>query len=542
MDIESIVIPATNDFASLYIAQKEPVKGFFHYDITENTVFEKRVSDLLKRNFDREGLAKCIEAYMKPFPSSEQTKRSLQKLRCENSTVVIGGQQAGLLTGPLYTIHKIISIIKLAEQQEEQLGIPVVPVFWIAGEDHDFLEINHVYVEVGKEMEKINFPRNPNLKHMASDIHYDKEVMSQWIDTVFLHFGERSYTKEMLDTLHTAVAACQTVTEFFSYLIMSLFKEYGVLIIDSADPNLRTLEEPFFYKLIEQAAPITKSVFAQQDIISGFGFNNMIEINNGAANLFYYKDNERILLNYNSEEGIFESGKGHFQIRKEDLLQVLQSEPERLSNNVVTRPLMQEWLFPTLAFIAGPGEIAYWGELKQAFELLKMEMPPLIPRMNMTFLESAVERDINELNLSLDEILKGGVAGKREKYLKANADELLGSQLDEISATLDEKYQAILKRLEASDRGLLPLAQKNLDFHIKQIEFLKQKANWALEQKHQSELEKYNRIERSLRPNGSPQERVWNIYYYLNISGEDFIRRLMSLQFVFDGKHKIIKI
>lgn len=122
MEIESMVIPAMNDFASLYIEQKEPVKGFFHYDITENNVFEKRLRDVMTREFDREGITRCIEAYMNNFPQSDRTKESLDKLMNPNSTVVIGGQQAGLLTGPLYSIHKIISIIKLAEQQEKKAG------------------------------------------------------------------------------------------------------------------------------------------------------------------------------------------------------------------------------------------------------------------------------------------------------------------------------------------------------------------------------------------------------------------------------------
>ena len=122
MNIESMVIPATNDFASLYIDQKEPVRGFFHYDITENAVFEKRYHDLMAREFDRQELVTCIADYMKPFPKSGKTEESLKKLQDKTSTVVIGGQQAGLLTGPLYTIHKVISIIKLAEQQEELLG------------------------------------------------------------------------------------------------------------------------------------------------------------------------------------------------------------------------------------------------------------------------------------------------------------------------------------------------------------------------------------------------------------------------------------
>ncbi|MCJ7839543.1 bacillithiol biosynthesis cysteine-adding enzyme BshC [Lederbergia sp. NSJ-179] len=541
MKMESIVIPAMNDFASLYIEQKEPVKGFFHYDITENAVFEKRYKDVMERRFNREALTTCIANYLERFPTSVETKKSLEKLRHEQSTVVIGGQQAGLLTGPLYTIHKIISILKLAEQQEKNLGTPVVPVFWIAGEDHDFLEINHVYAETGQSMKKINFPTQSGLKQMASDIYYDKEELQKWVETIFMHFGERKHTKELIASILEASAHSRTITDFFSYLIMSLFKNYGLLVMDAADPNLRNLEKPFFSKMIDQASLITEKVLTQQKAIKDHGFSRMIDIHGQSANLFLYKGKERLLLDYDPETDRFTSEKSDLQINRKNLQEWLQREPATFSNNVVTRPLMQESLFPSLAFIAGPGEIAYWGELKQAFELWNMNMPPLVPRINITFLTSSIERDLNDLQLSLSDVIEKGTEKEKQGYFDTVTDREFYTILDGISQYLDERYQTIFERLN-KNRGLLPLAQKNLAFHFKQIDFLKNKADQFMKEKHQYELEKYERIERHLRPNGSPQERIWNIYYYINDRGEEFIHQLMELPFEFDGKHKIVKI
>ena len=107
----------------------------------------------------RKELAECIEKYMERIPSSKEVKASLEKLKQENSAVIIGGQQAGILTGPLYSIHKVISIIALARQKEKELNIPIVPVFWIAGEDHDFQEVNHIYLEKRWRNSKGNLSR-----------------------------------------------------------------------------------------------------------------------------------------------------------------------------------------------------------------------------------------------------------------------------------------------------------------------------------------------------------------------------------------------
>lgn len=542
MEIESIVIPATNDFASLYMEQKEPVKGFFHYDITENGVYEKRYNDLMKRDFNRKALAACIENYMERFPTSNETRKSLEKLQNDKSTVVIGGQQAGLLTGPLYTIHKVISILKLAEQQERNLGTPVIPVFWIAGEDHDFLEINHVYAEAGRKMKKVNFPEQKGLKKMASDIVYNKEEMQKWLETIFMHLGERKYTKEVFASVLEASNRSETITDFFTTIIMSLFKDYGLLVIDAADRHLRNLEKPVFSKVIDQASLITEKVLTQQKLIHHYGFTRMLDIHPQSANLFLYEGNERLLLDYDSKSDRFKVEKTDWQMDRLDLSEKLKETPEIFSNNVVTRPLMQESLFPSLAFIAGPGEIAYWGELKQAFELWDMKMPPLVPRINITFIEPNIERDLDDLQLTIEDVLKNGVEKQQKTYLDSVTDRDLEMMLDDMNKFLEERYQSIFERLEHTERGLLPLAHKNLAFHTKQIEFLKKKADWYVKERYESELEKYERVERSLRPNGSPQERIWNIFYYLNERGESFIHELMSLSFEFDGRHKIIRI
>ncbi|MEB6551379.1 bacillithiol biosynthesis cysteine-adding enzyme BshC [Heyndrickxia sporothermodurans] len=539
MELETISIPATNRFASLYIDQKQPVKSFFHYDITNSHVFEKRLEDLHKRNFARDELANCIETYMERFPKSGEIKESLLKLKLDDSSVVIGGQQAGLLTGPLYTIHKIISIIHLAKQQEEKLGKPVVPIFWIAGEDHDYLEINHVFVVSERSLKKISYSEGPIDKRMVSDIVYDKNQLSKWIKKVFEHFGETVHTKNIMALIDEALNQSKSLVDFFTYIVVDLFKDYGLLVIDSADKNLRQLEVPFFQELIENQQRITDSVIRQQTLIKENDFPNAIDISENALNLFYYNGMERILLEYQQEKDGFVGKNGEVFFTKNELLDILEENPSAFSNNVVTRPIMQEWLFPTLAFIAGPGEIAYWGELKLAFEGLQFQMPPIIPRLNISLLERSIESDMNELNLDVEKVIRNGLQDEKQVYWDSIKNHDLERLINESKAFLETQY----KQMEAkADKGLLPIVEKNLQFHQNQLDFLQRKADIMISEKNDVMLERYNRIERLLKPNGAPQERIWNIYYFLNKYGETFIDQIMTLQYQFDGKHKLIRI
>ncbi|KMY53529.1 bacillithiol biosynthesis cysteine-adding enzyme BshC [Bacillus sp. FJAT-27231] len=542
MELAALSVPAINRFASLYLKQEAPVTDFFHYNLSDQGVYEKRVADLQARTYMRASLAACIEAYMKPFTSSAEVMASLEKLKDERSAVVIGGQQAGLLTGPLYTIHKVISIIKLAREKEQELSIPVVPVFWIAGEDHDFPEVNHVYVESESMMEKMTYPERIIGKKIVSDIQYDKQQMISWIKKIFSKFGETNYTNELLNHICEEAEKANTITDFFSRLIHALFNRYGLLLIDSAYKPLRELEKPFFKQLIEQAEEITEAVEQSQKIMSDLEFNQMIELSSSAANLFLYENEERVLLEYNPQTEVFSSKNRDIQHEKAELLALLEKEPEKFSNNVVTRPLMQEWLFPTLAFIAGPGEIAYWAELKGAFEWLDMKMPPIEARLNMTIVERAIARDLEELHISLSSAVQQGVAEQKEEFWHSVRDDHFHEMIAGVQQSLMEQYDELEKRAQDLHKETVPIILKNRDFHLNQLAFLTRKTDEMIQRRHAIVLHKYDKLQNALRPIQSPQERIRNVYEYLNKYGPDFIHELMELEFTFTGDHYLVKI
>ncbi|GLB61218.1 bacillithiol biosynthesis cysteine-adding enzyme BshC [Cytobacillus sp. NCCP-133] len=544
MEILNLSLPATNRFATDYIAQEEELMKFFHYRFNSSSDFKARISELKDRTFKRNELSEHIGRFMDRFPGSSAVQKSLEKLKQENSTVIIGGQQAGILTGPLYTIHKIISIVSLAKQQEKELGIPVIPVFWIAGEDHDYQEVNHVYIEKGNRMEKAVYPEKVHEKRMVSAIRLDHRKCRAWVEDIVESFGETQYTKDLLGMLSETINESKSFVDFFAGIIMHLFKDSGLLLIDSGDPSLRKLERDIFSKQIENFAEITKCVKDQQSQLGKLGFSNTIEISHNAANLFYYdeKHRERILLEYNHEKGVFTGKECFYEFTMNELLEIAENDPERLSNNVVTRPITQECLFPTLSFIAGPGEIAYWAELKMAFEWFGMKMPPIMPRLNMTILERSVESDLRELQLDLREVLVLGTEEKKEEYLDLVKNESIERQFRETKEQLKRNYLLIKELTEKEANSLLPMLKKNEELLTKQMDFMENKIQKSIQQKHSVIIKKYERAGNTLKPAGTPQERVWNGLYYINKYGLNFVYDLLECRFEFDGTHKVIKI
>lgn len=544
MEMLSLSLPATNRFASNYLEQSTDILPFFHYRLNDIDEDQKRIAELNARTFPRMELARHIENFMGAFPTSEAVKRSIQKLEQKECYVVIGGQQAGILTGPLYSIHKVISIIKLAEQKERQLGVPVIPVFWIAGEDHDFQEVNHVYLPVGQKVDKWTYPEKVWQKKMVSDISINKSLCLSWVENVIENFGETQYTNRLLDFASIQIERSKTFVDFFANIIMELFKDYGLLIVDSGNSSFRQLQKEYFTKQVIHHDAITLSLLEQQKKIGEKGYPLTIEAGEQAANLFYYdrKAGERILLEYDRKTERFVGKSGAAFFTKEELVALAKENPEDLSNNVVTRPLMQEWLFPTLAFIAGPGEISYWAELKLVFEHFNIKMPPIVPRLNITFLDRSVESDLTELNLQLSEVLQIGTEEYRQRFIESIKDQEMEELFTNVKEQLVLQYRKIEAKTAEVDRGLLPLLKKNETYLQKEIKFMQLKLEEAVKQKHAVLLRKYDRIDLDLRPNGFPQERVWNIFYYLNQYGLNFINRLMAESFEFDGLHKVIKL
>ncbi|WP_110929323.1 bacillithiol biosynthesis cysteine-adding enzyme BshC [Bacillus massiliglaciei] len=542
MEMKDIELPSLNKFASDYLTGSMNVEDYFHYNLSDREFYQERVNELMERSFLRKELSDYIQGFMHRFPKSEAVERNIADLRHEESVVVIGGQQAGLLTGPLYTIHKVISIIKLAEEQEKRLGRRVIPVFWIAGEDHDLAEVNHIYWSKNGKVAKNAYPIYQPIKSMITDTPLEAEKAEKWFEEILESYGETSYSKGLLSDVWEMIRESHTFVDFFTALIHRWFHKYGLLMLDAGDPELRKLESAFFERMIKKSDEIRETVLLQQKILHQNGYKKTIEIDEDAANLFYYDhiQKERSLLK-RTETG-FAGKNGDIEFSENELIDIARKHPERLSNNVVTRPLMQELLFPVLAFISGPGEIAYWAELKKAFDLFEIKMPPIIPRLNITFLERGIESDRKEMGLDLSTVLTEGSNRAEKTYKESIKDKELEDIYTDFREDLLKHHQKLSSRAEMVDKELNSLMDKNRRFLEKQLEFAYRKIQLRIEEKHSVTLRKYNRIERSLFPDGSPQERIWNIFYYLNKYGPAFLDQVMELDFQFNNMHKVIKL
>lgn len=529
-----------NKLNNMYRAHEEPICSYFEYYPFED--LKHRLEDLKNRSYQRESLAHVLTKLNANWGAASSSLEQIDRLRQPDSVVVVGGQQAGLLTGPLYSINKLISIVQVAKQQEKELNVPVIPVFWIAGEDHDFDEINHIYSNHDNRLHKHKLHEETSMKKSISDMKLNHDKVKEWL-TDFLHdLEETSYTNEWFGDTLDALQHSNTYTDFFARLIFQLFPDQGIVLMDAHAKEIRGLETEYFLQMIERHEDIHQSSYETLQTLQQDGFEIPLDIEEGDTNLFYHGEaEERVLLKYTSGKWI---GK-HEEVRftTEEMKQIARQQPEKLSNNVVTRPLMQELLLPTLAFIAGDGEINYWATLKQAFHVLDVKMPPVIPRLSFTYVTNRIQKVMKKRVIEAEEIVRHGTGSKKIQWLTNQTTAPLDFLFEEVKTSMAEVHAPLQTYAKSISPDLEQLAQQNQQYIEQQVQFLKDKINQHLEAKYQHQISQFDELALSLHPRQTLQERIWSPYTFINRYGYQFLRDLMEWEPLdFRKEHFIVQL
>ena len=538
MDVKLIDLPKPTQLVEDYLTSSTKIRSFFEYDINEPTCYKNRLHELKSRSFKRSELIRVLSAYNQKLNPPKAVTQNIERLTSEDAVVVVGGQQAGLLTGPIYTIHKCLAILQFAKKQEEDLGVPVIPIFWIAGEDHDYAEVNHVHVYSENRVRKSPYRLKGSGQVSVSDLPLNHEELDNWIKAIFKSFGETDFTTNLLKTVQEAARASDTLVTFFARLIQSLFGHYGLVLMDSGDHALRSLESDYFSQMIEQSEQVAKSVTKQLAQLNESGYKVNLDQTFESGNLFLTRDEARILLSRDGQD--FVNHEKGVRLSKEELLAIAKEKPFLLSNNVVTRPLMEDLVLPTLAFIGGPGEIAYWSALRPAFETMGIKMPPVVPRLHLTLIDRKTEKWLQIKNMGVSDALSGQVQAAKEAWLANQHDFEVDAHFEATRKAMQEAYSPYRQMALSIHSELDHLSHDNWDRIESQLAYLKKQMDRHLRLRFKTELDHFDAVEALLLPNGGPQERIWSAYYFLNYYGPDLIDRLMEGTYTFNGRQHVV--
>ncbi|MFC4354363.1 bacillithiol biosynthesis cysteine-adding enzyme BshC [Chryseomicrobium palamuruense] len=528
--------PKAPDFYTTYINKFEKLNSYFTYP-WHDAAWASRVGETLYPEHRRKDLVDTIRRGMRGTELHEAQLTNLQLLE-KNALVTVAGQQTGILTGPLYSIHKAVTAIILAKQIHEKTGQPMVPVFWMAGEDHDILEVNHFFIEKNREVTKLSLSIEALSTEMVADQTIDASELKGLLHQAFVAMPETEHTSELWKFLMELAEKYGSYKEFFLQAFQHFFQHHGLLFVNSSDPAMREMGKPFTIQLIEENAALREAVYEKEQQLSSEGYGFPIQCRMENAHLFYVKDNHRYLLEATDEGFANEDLKKSWT--KEELIQEVDRNPSCISHNVVTRPLMQQFLLPVHTFIGGPGEIAYWALLKEAFEAVQLKMPIVSPRFSITLLPVAIEQKMDDVQVTIEEVWNGELPSRLHAFIDNQKNKELTGQLDKMVTWLEEEYRNLQDILKSEEFKIDPLLEKNKSIHVKQLSYLNQAIEDLYYKRFDAETAKFLAIQNELVPNESLQERVYSPLHYLNKYGLHFVDQLVSIPYQLDGKHYVI--
>lgn len=535
MLVQSIPLDKNNALIEAYRQEEASIINYF--DHKPFSSYEARYEAIKEQTYERAQLVSVLTEMNKAWGAPASTLKEIERLKDENSVVVIGGQQAGLLSGPLYSLNKVISIIRLAKEQEAALKVPVIPVFWIAGEDHDYDEINHMFTLRNKKLHKHTTKQQQVIKKSVSHIPLDKEQTKEWLLTSFQDLQETVHTKDLYEGLMRSLEKATTFVDFFAHVIFDLFPDEGLVLIDAANKELRALESDYFQTMLEYERPIAESVYTSIQQLQQKGYAIPLEVEEADAHLFYHdQGNERVLLKRFGKDYVGKNDE--VQLTKKELLEVATKNPEKLSNNVVTRPLMQEMVFPTLAFLAGDGEISYWAALKGAFAALDLKMPPVVPRLSFTYVTERTAKLLEQRVVSLTDAINEGTGSVKINWLMNQQTPALPALFTEAERQLEQLHAPLQALVQEITPNVQNEAEKNLLYMKNHLGYLQKRVEKSLAEKHRVPLQQFTEIELFLHPNGLLQERVYNPLYFLNEYGYRWIQEMTRIaEIPFEKEH-----
>lgn len=511
---QNIELKSTGIFSSLfedYISQSSQVASFYNYHIGNHDFSEY----LSKNSFDylnRTVLVKSLQSQAKLVANTSPASLAhIQLLENNNTYTVTTGHQLCLFTGPLYFIYKIASTINLCKAlQANFTDKNFVPVYWMASEDHDFEEINHANI-FGKKV-----IWNSEQKGSVGEI--STAGLQEVITELKTILGDNEKANDLLSIFENAYLKHTNLADATRYLVNELFGEYGIVILDGNDAELKHLFKEEFKKDIFD----NTSYQLVSETINELQKNYSAQVTPREINIFYKEKGLRERIEKQAEHFVVLNTNISFS--KEEIKNIIQSSPEKLSPNVVLRPLYQQKILPNIAYVGGPGELAYWLEYKTMFDAFNIHLPILMPRNFVMILDKGTQNKLQKLNLSIDDTFKDGEELVKQ-FIKTQHNDI---NLEEAKKQLADIFALITSTVSTIDKTLVGSTEAEKQKAINGITTIEQKINRALKQKSETDVNQIWSIKEKLFPKNTPQERYDNFSMYYTKYGKAFISNLVD--------------
>lgn len=522
-----------------YCTAYEDVAAFYAGDFRSADARRAAADRAAAHERDRTMLADVLLKQNERWGLGPKTRDNIEALRERDTVAVVTGQQVGFLTGPLYTIYKTITALQLAEQLAEETGRTVVPVFWVEGEDHDFEEIAGVTVLSRNDVLQIRYAA-PTLPDKGNVGAVGRLALDGKAEAALSELDEALPPTEFKDDLmarvRDAYAPDVRLEDAFVHLLRTLFPEAGLVFLNPDDVRLKAMARPLFRREIEDGVAAAAHVEEASEKLRG-PFHAQVQAR--PLNLFLLDESGRYPLDL--EKGRFHLRNRSRSFTKGELLDRLEAAPEQFSPNVILRPLMQDLLLPTAAYVAGPSEVSYFAQYKGVYDWAEIPMPIIYPRASATLVEAKVQKvldrydlDVSAFEEKVDKVFRRLVL----IGLEADVDEAFKGAMRHLHQAIEE----VKPKVQEVDRTLIKAAEATRASLVKELERFKERVVKA-EKRNQDEVRgQLEKAAVNLYPGGKLQERTLSVLYFLNKYSPDLLGGLQATLSLDTTAHQVVEL
>ncbi len=502
-----------------FVAGNNPPRNLYYADSLE------AVAEGLDRvDYDREKMAAILRRQNEQLGSSSKTLENIDKLTDPRAVCVFTGQQAGFLGGPLLTLVKAIATVKAAALYSEQLGRPVVPIFWIAGDDHDFEEANHTWVLDRKgEPCKIAYTTSPEKEISTASIHLsDQAELSRAIELLKECLGETDFTPELYALVDRCYTSEDTLSTAFGKFMAALMRDTGLVMFCPNDDEVKLHATPFFETIISRQDDLSEAINGANGRLTDLGYHLQVEKKDNSSHLFFDIDGRKPVMR---ADGLFTVGEKVFT--RIQLEQQIQRCPQRFSPDVMTRPVLQSWLFPVLSQKGGPAEIAYLAQINPIFEFFDRPVPLHVARATVSIVEPRFEKQMEGMEIAFED-LTGDIEQIVNRVLAKTFPEHLEAHVENLKKDFEGQFRHLIDETLQFDPQLQQFAEQTygkIDFTLKNFE---SKLFSSHKKQSKQTRDRIYRLWHTLYPNRGLQERSVNISYFISRYGMDVVDFLMQ--------------
>lgn len=458
--------------------------------------------------------------------TSPGAARKLEAVLAGRGLAVTTGQQTGLFGGPLYTIYKVLTAVRFAESLESLLGEPILPVFWMAADDHDWAEVNHTFaVDASNRLHRVGLEDPDD----AVPVSMSERVLGTGVGPVVEEFAALLQTgphaAPLEQMLRRSYRPDATMAGAFCALLEDLLADFDVMILDPGHAAVKEAAAPLLERELEQATAHAASLRAQSDRLVKAGYHEQVTISPDAANVFLHDEQGRDRLA--RENGMWMLRRTRREIEPAELRQLLARDPTRFSPNVLLRPVVESALVPTVAYVGGPGEISYFAQIGCLFREHGVEPPLVVPRKAVTIVERKVRRVLDKFGLD-PATLRRPFHEVTTEIIRAELPDAITEPLRHLREAIESNFEMLAAGAASIDPTLRKWVTGNRNSALGQTNAMEKKITSHLKKRSEIEIEQLGKAAVNLHPDGSPQERMLNALPLLARYGPGLLRDIAS--------------